>query len=97
MGIIKNRDASGQLFVSIEDVPSSKYTNLRDALCGALQLEAAGEYIEGLNEKCQLFESSEGKISIDWDNWSGFLVTASDEQSEPLLEKVEGWLRENYQ
>ena len=97
MKVTKYRDASKRLTVAVDDMPPLAYRFVRWRLCKEFNLKKAGDYIQGLDEKFQDFSGVDGKVSIEWDNWSGFMVIALDSESEPLVEKIGSWLEKKHQ
>jgi len=97
MKFTEYRDASDRLTVAIENMPSLTYKFVRWRLCRNFKLKKSGEYVKGLDEKFQEFSNSDGKVSIDWDTWSGFTVTALTSESELLVEKMGAWLKQKYE
>ena len=97
MKIRKYKDASDRLTIAIENMPSITYRFVRWQLCRKFGLKKSGEYTTGLDEKFQEFSSADGTVSIEWDIWSGFTVTALDSDSEVLVEKVGVWLKDKYE
>ena len=96
MKLTKYRDSSGRLAVAIDDMPSLAYRFVRWRLCKEFSLNKAGDYKRGLDSKFQDFSGAEGKVSIEWDNWSGFSVVALDSESEPLVDDIRCWLKGRY-
>lgn len=92
----ENRDNSNRLTVSINDMPSFAYRFVRWKIKRKFHLQKDGEYTKGLNEKFQKFLNANGSVSIDWDIWSGFTVTALNSESESLVEEIGVYLREKY-
>lgn len=90
------RNASNCLTIEVEGMPSLAYRFVRWRLCRQFELTKASDYVKGLDEKFQSFASAQGKVSIDWDNWSGFTVVALDTPSEPLLLNIKSWLQNKY-
>ena len=47
-------------------------------------------------EKLRSYASSQGEVAIDWDNWSGFTVTALDVNSEDLVLDIGRYLNDKW-
>ncbi len=82
--------------MAVNNIPSLAYRFVRWKLCREFELRKNSEYVKGLNEKFQVFVNSDGIVSIDWDTWSGFTVTALNSESEPLVKKTGEWLNKKY-
>ena len=89
-------DDSKRLTVAIEDMPSLAYRFVRWKLCREFHLKKSGPYVKSFDEKFQKFSNNDGQVSIDWDTWSGFTVTALTSESEPLVRNMGVWLKEKY-
>ena len=96
MKISKSRDASDNLTVSIDKMPVFKYRFIRWLICKQFGLKKHSKYVQGLNERFQTFQGEAGQVSIEWDAWSGFIVSAVDKDSETLLEQIHSWLEKRY-
>jgi len=90
------RDSSDRLTMAVECMPSLAYRFVRWKLCKKFQLKKSGNYVKSLDEKFQEYRNSDGRVSIDWDIWSGFAVTALTPESESLVKNIGNWLREKY-
>jgi len=96
MKLAEYRDFSGRLTVAIEDMPSLKYRFVCWRICRNFNLKKSSDYTRGLDEKFQSFSSAHGSVSIDWDNWSGFMVVSLSPASDSLVMKISEWLKEKY-
>lgn len=96
MRLREYRDSGNRLTVALENMPSLAYRFVRWKLCRHFRLKKSSEYVKNLEEKFQVFCNSEGKVSIDWDVWSGFSVTALNNESEGLVRKIGDWLNKKY-
>jgi len=90
------RDASHRLTVSLDRVPSLAYRVVRWKLTRHFNLKKSSPYIKVLEEKFQNFSGDKGNVSIDWDVWSGFVVTALNTESEPLVREIGDYLKGRY-
>lgn len=52
--------------------------------------------INSVPEKLRSYASSQGEVAIDWDNWSGFTVTALDVNSEDLVLDIGRYLNDKW-
>ena len=90
-----SRDASKRLVLSINKVPKNEYQSLSIKIEKEFNLEKIGPLTKGMDEEFQKYTDGNSNLSIDWDIWSGFSVTAEDEKAEALLIKIEKYLKEH--
>ena len=90
------RDNSNRLAVSLAQFPSLAYRFVRWKLTRRFKLRKSGSYVKGLDEKFQKFSCDKGNVTIDWDIWSGFIVTALDAESEALVREIGDYLKSKY-
>ena len=95
MKVESSRDASKRLAISINDLPRGEYQTLSDKIEKEFNLKKKGPLTKGLDEEFQKYTDGNSNISIDWDIWSGFCVTAENDNAEVLLKKIEKYLRDN--
>jgi len=92
MKITSHRDASKRLTLSIYDYRCEKYSELKQNLKNKFNLKDKTQTITGFDEVFQELFNKDGQVSIDWDIWGGFLVTALNRESEPLVNKIKEYL-----
>ena len=91
------KDASNRLTISLYNCPKILYWWVKRNVKNQFSLKPINNTVEGLNESFQNFESLDGKyISIDWDNWSGFTITALNKKSEEFLLSIGEYLKKKY-
>lgn len=82
------RNASGMLTFEFDKIESKKYKKVTKRVVDEFQLSPLGELTVGLDEIFQEYESDGSVIGLEWDNWSGYIVTAKNIDSESLARKV---------
>lgn len=92
----EHRDASDRLSVSLDRMPSLAYRIVRWKLTRRFKLKKSSPYIKVLDERFQNFSGDRGNVSIEWDILSGFVVTALNTESEPLVREIGGYLKGRY-
>jgi hypothetical protein len=83
-----HRDASGRLTYELQSVPSARYLEFVQRIVDRAGLAPAGVPVVGLDLLSTEFTKGEARVSIDWDNWSGLIVTALTPASEPLVRAI---------
>lgn len=96
MQVTKYRDASNRFTVEISDMPEWKYSWVKWKLKKSFSLKKKTKTIISLDERFQEFYSKTGSISVDWDNWNGFTVTALSKESEHLVQEIQEFLQNKY-
>ncbi len=90
------RDASDRLTVGLEVFPVWRYRWEAWRITRRYGLRKRGPYVKGLDERFQEFRKDWQLINIDWDVWSGFTVTAVNQQAEPLVADIGNYLKAKY-
>jgi len=87
------RNHSGRLVINFSKVPSLLYWWYKRRIIKKFDLKPVTKIVEDLDVKFQTFQSENGyKISLEWDNWSGFLIVSLDEKSENFVLKIANFL-----
>lgn len=87
------RDASDRLTFEMFRVPADSYCAVRDALVDSFRLVPDNPLVtNGFDIVFQDFRRGELAVGLEWDNWSGFIVTAKTPESEPLVQEIASWL-----
>lgn len=75
-------------------VPADNYSQICQALSEAMQLVPCTALVsDRLGEVVfQEYRRGELTVGLEWDIWSGFMVTAPSAESEPLVQEVADWL-----
>lgn len=84
------RDASQRLCYEIFRAPAEDYDLLRKLVVDAFSLQRIKPTITFLDDVSTAYIKWSGflRVDIDWDNWSGFFVTAMNLRAESLVEKI---------
>lgn len=96
MKFTESYDASNRLTVAVEGFPSLAYRFVRWKICRKFNLIKSSDFTNGINEKFQEYMIDDNRISIEWDSWSGFTVTAKHKSSEKLVREIGEWLKYKY-
>jgi len=90
------RDSSNRLTVAIEGAPSLAYRLVSWKLKRKFKLKKRGVLNKTFDEKFQEYEKDGVSVSIDWDIWSGFTVTALTPESESIVNEIGEYLEKKY-
>jgi hypothetical protein len=87
------RDASGRLAFVMSRIPMNSYP----ALCNAIAAEfriipQATPVTNSCDIIFQDFGRGDQVVGLEWDNWSGFIITAKTPPSESLVREIAAWL-----
>jgi hypothetical protein len=96
MKFVENRDHSNRLTVALEGMPSLAYRFLSWKLKRKFGLKKSTTLTSTVEERFQEYSKDENQVSIDWDVWSGFMVTALTAESEGLVQEIGDWLKTKY-
>lgn len=90
-----HRDASDRLCYEMFNVDANAYPRLVSRIVGLFDLRSTSETAVGLD--CLLGNYTDGSMSVglDWDNWSGFIVTAHSPDAEPLVQAIAAFLSDD--
>jgi hypothetical protein len=91
------RDASGRLIYELHHVAGDDYRSLCEVVRRKFWLAASSELVADFlgDVAFQEFDSKAGTVSLEWDNWSEFMVVAINAESEPLVEAIGAFLGSN--
>ena len=90
------RDASDRLTVAVEGMSSLAYRLVSWKVKRKFKLKRCGDFNKTFDEKFQEYEKDGTNVSIDWDIWSGFTVTALEPESEKIVNEIGKYLEEKY-
>jgi hypothetical protein len=90
------RDNSDKLVVAIEGMPSLTYKFVSWNIKRKFGLKKSSEFTSTIEEQFQEYMKDGNRVSLDWDVWSGFTVTALTGESESLVQEVGDWLKIKY-
>jgi hypothetical protein len=90
------RDASGRLTFEMFRISIADYRAICAALVNAFRLIPATALVtNGCDIVFQDYRRDEQVVGLEWDNWSGFTVTAKTLASESLVRDMACWLLES--
>ncbi|EGF28968.1 hypothetical protein RBWH47_02625 [Rhodopirellula baltica WH47] len=89
------RDASNRLCFEMFDVDSMDYPAFAARVVARFDLIPAGDLIAGLDEVFRDYTDGNCTVGLEWDNWSGFIVTAKSPNAEPLVTSIGEFLSES--
>jgi len=92
----EHRNASNQLTIDFSRIEASKYSKITKEVVKHFNLEENKEIIKGLDEIFQEFKSGSALVSLEWDNWSGYIVNALNTEAEPLAKEIAAFINEHY-
>jgi hypothetical protein len=92
-----HRNASNQFTFDFIKIEYKLYSSITNDVVAKFEMEPATELVTGLNEKFQEFKSGSAVIGLEWDNWSGYIVSAKNVEAEQLAEKIANFINEKYQ
>jgi hypothetical protein len=81
------RDSSGKLTFAL-NAGADRYPELRARVVASFELRPATPSVAGLDLTFQDFDSDEGPVSLHWDNWMAFTVSAGAPESEDLVRRI---------
>jgi hypothetical protein len=68
------------------------YSQITEAVLSEFHLAVAGEKIAGLDVVFQDFTRGSDMVSLEWDNWSGYIVRAKSASAEPLVLEIANYI-----
>ena len=92
MNIMKDRDASRRLTLSIDSVDATSYNFITSKISDKFNLTHSSRLIIGLDETFQDFTNQKYTIGLEWDIWLGYIIVAQDKKSEVLVNEIYDWL-----
>lgn len=96
MKFVSYRDNSDNLTVAIEGMPSLTYKFVSWKVKRKFGLKKSSQLTSTIDQKFQEYLKDGMRMSIDWDTWSGFMVTALTPESENLVSEIGVWLKHKY-
>lgn len=84
----EHRDNSNRLVIDFHEIEEGKYSKITAAVVAEFGLDVAGAKTVGLDEVFQDFKREADVVSLEWDNWSGYIVNAKTESAEPLVRDI---------
>jgi hypothetical protein len=92
----ENRNASNLLTIDFDKIEASKYSKITKEVVKHFNLEENKEIVRGLDVVFHEFKLSKAIISLEWDNWSGYTVTAINVEAEPLARDIAAFINDKY-
>jgi len=92
-----HRDASDRLCFEMFDVDAIAYPRLVARIVAQFDLNSTSEMVVGPAQLIGGYSCGTYLIGLDWDNWSGFFVTAHRPESEPLVKSIGAFLTDGPQ
>jgi len=87
-----HRDASKRLCYEMEDVGCTDYPEFVARVVQHFDLKSANDLVVGPDQLLMAYTDGKHAVGLDWDNWSGFFVTAHTPESEALVRKIGAYL-----
>ncbi|QDS91604.1 hypothetical protein FF011L_03340 [Roseimaritima multifibrata] len=83
-----HQDASDRLCFEMFDVDAIDYPKLVARIVAQFNLKSTSEMVVGPDQLIGGYSVGQWSIGMDWDNWSGFFVTAHTPEAEPLVKSI---------
>lgn len=83
-----HRDASNRLCFEMFDVDSNDYPKLVTRIVEHFDLKPTSAMMMGPDQLIGGYSDGKCSIGLDWDNWSGFFVTARTPDAESLVKSI---------
>lgn len=87
-----HRDASDRLCFEMFDLDSNEYPKLVAGIVEHFGLKPTSDLVIGPDQLIGGYSDGNCSIGLDWDNWSGFFVTAHTPGAEPLVKSIGAFL-----
>ena len=87
-----DRDASNRLCFEILDVDAVDHPNLVSQIVAHFELKSTSGLLVGPDQLMSAYSDGKCTVGLDWDNWSGFYVTAESPKAEPLVRAIGAFL-----
>jgi len=95
MKIIKDRDASKRLTISVPDITANNYNKFVKKIATVFNLKAHNKLTVGFDEIFKDYYHQDYIIGLEWDIWCGFIIVSKNKNSEKLVNEIFDWLRLN--
>ncbi|MCF6312086.1 MAG: hypothetical protein L3J39_06520 [Verrucomicrobiales bacterium] len=90
-----HRDSSKRLTLELFDIEANQYKWLCRAIVAQFDLEVASGIISnGVDVVFRDYKKGAQVVGLEWDNWSGYIIVAKNNDSEFLVRDIGGWLLE---
>lgn len=87
-----SRDASDRLCFEMSSISDDEYLELAAKVVDQFGLKSDSGLIVGPDQLVANYSRGPLSIGLDWDVWSGFIVTAQSPDSEPLVQAIAAFL-----
>jgi hypothetical protein len=87
-----SRDASGRLTYEISNVGARSYAEVCRKVIDEFRLTATSDFVLGLDAMFRDYTDGAVTIGLEWDIWSGFIVTAKQPDAESLVRRIAAFL-----
>jgi len=88
----EHRDNSDRLTIDFHNIEAALYSKITSEIVTQFNLEIASAKTTGLDEVFQDFKRGNEVVSLEWDNWSGYIVNAKSKKAEPLVHEIAGYI-----
>lgn len=88
----EHRDHSDRLTIDFHNIEAAQYSKITSEIVTQFSLETASVKTTGLDEVFQNFKRGCEVVSLEWDNWSGYIVNAKSKTAEPLVHEIAGYI-----
>ena len=92
----EHRNASNQLTFDFDKINSWSYKKITKSVVKHFNLQPSNKLTVGLDEKFQEFKIDNQIIGLEWDNWSGYIVDAKNQEAEPLVREIAKYINDNF-
>jgi len=91
-----HRNTSHQLTIDFNKIEAKMYSKITSDIVRKYDLEMSNKLVTNLNEKFQAFKFGAAIIGLEWDNWSGYIVSAKNKEAESLVKEIAAFIHEKY-
>ena len=93
----EHRDASDRLSIHFDQIAVRLYDKITQAIVERYELKPVSEVTRGLDEKFQDFAKDNKVVGLEWDIWSGYIVTAKVPMADDLVREIASFVSERYE
>lgn len=83
-----HHDASDRLCFELYDAEAVDYPKLVSRIVDHFNLTSTSNFVVGLDQMFENYSDGQCSVGMDWDIWSGFIVTAHSKEAEPLVKAI---------
>jgi hypothetical protein len=92
----EQRDKSDRLVIDFHHIEAGMYSKVTDDIVGKFGLEVAGEKTIGLDEIFQDFSRGDIVLSLERDNWFGYIISAKSASAEQLVREIASYVHGSF-